>query len=622
MTCSSSTISSPEPAGRGGRRARKGGGKARWLALALPPMLCIASVVLFLSLGAVPAHGERAQRSVLLDEARRAIGRGDGIDAEMKLRAALERGAPAIEVNALMGQALMMQDRRDRARPWLAAGRFSPSTAAAGWRSLGLLERLDGHLPASGRAYDKALAIIPGDASLWVEIGHLRYAGGEHRLAIEAADHALALDPASVRALEFRGRLVRDRYGLLAAIPWFERAVVNDPKDVAVLLEYAATLGELGRASECLTVTRRVLQLSPKNPRAYYLQAALAARADNYALARGLLQRTKGKLDGQPGVQLLRGVVEIAAGNPGAASEALEAVLRARPDNLRARELLARAIAMGGQYRYATLRFAADIADGEASPYVLTSVARAFEALGDRQRAGELLDRAARPLVAALRVLGDAGRIGALLALGQTGSAQAAAEATRKSDPGFYDAQALAGDVQLAMGHAREAQARYALAAEIRMPETLFLRRFAAYAMARDLKGGQELVEGYLRQNPTSRPALRAAAQIATGTGDPGRARAILAWLRDNGGEGDVQLLSDLALAEAGTGDFEAARDNALAAYRLQRASPMATQALAYSYAALGDRPVEARALLDKAQAIVGDTPLIANSRARLRAPG
>jgi tetratricopeptide (TPR) repeat protein len=597
----------------------RGRGIIAWLGVsALVPLLCLAA--LFTGLGAGPAHGEGPGRTELIERAGRALARGDGIDAEVKLQEALDQGTPRADVNALMGQALMAQDRRDRARPWLTPGRFSPATAAAGWRSLGLLERLDGNLPASGRAYDRALAIIPKDPSLWVEIGRLRYAGGEHRLAIEASEHALALDAASVRALEFRGQLVRDRYGLLAALPWFERAIVNDPKDVPVLLEYAATLGELGRASECVTVTRRVIQLSPKNPRAFYLQAALAARAGKYTLARGLLARTRGKLDAQPGVQMLRGVVEIAAGNTAAAAEALEAVLVARPDSLRARELLARAIVMGGQYRYATLRFSGEIARGQASPYLLTSVARAWEALGDRQRAGELLDRAARPAGSPLRVLGDAGRIGQLLESGQTGSAQAAAETARRSDPGFYDAQALAGDVQLALGHGAEAQARYALAAEIRLPESLFLRRFAAYAMARDLKGGRDLVEGYLRQNPTSRPALRAAAQLAIGLDDFRRARSILSWLRDNGGEGDVELLCELSMVEARGGDIEAARTSALDAYGLQRASSLAAQALGYTDAMLGGRDEEARALLDKAEAIAGNTRLIAETRARLQA--
>lgn len=585
--------------------------------------LAALAALLGLALAAAPAMGEVPARDALVAQAARAIVRGDGIDAEMKLRAALAQGAPRPSVNAMMGEALLAQGQRGRAREWLAGGAFTSGTAVAGWRALALLERLDGNLAASGRAYDRALALVPQDASLWVEIGRLRYAGGEHRLAIEAADHALSLDPASVRALEFRGQLVRDRYGLRAAIPWFERAITIDQQDVPVLLEYAATLGELGRAGECLTVTRRVLQLSAKNPRAYYLQAVLAARAGNHALARRLLVRTKGKLDGQPGVQLLRGAVEIEAGNPGAAAEALEAVLRARPDDQRAQELLLRAIVMAGQYRYAALRFADAAARGQTSPYMLTQIARAHEALGERQRAGELLDQAARGRRASFRVLGDGGRTGALMAQGQSGAAEAAAEAARRGDPGFYDAQAYAGDVQLALGRAGAAQVRYAIAAEIRSPENLFQRRYAAFALAGDRKGAAQLVAAYLGQNPSSRAAQRAAADLAMASRDFARARTALVWLRANGGEGDVALLCDLAMTEAALGDAAAAREAAMAASRLQRSSPLAAQALGYAYAMAGEHPAQARALLDKAQALGGPSPLIADARARLlRSPG
>ena len=608
MTCSSSTISNPDPASGGSRR--KSGGR---LAFAL------AVLVMPLALSSSPGLGDRPQSEALIDAARAALTRGDGIDSEMKLRAALAKGAQRQDVAAWMGKAYLEQENFDKAREWLVPGDFSPDTAAQGWRALGLLERLQGNLPASGRAYDKALKLIPDDASLWVEVGRLRYSGGEHRLAIEAAEHALALDPANMRALQFRGQLVRDRYGLLAALPWFEQALTHDAKDVSVLLDYAATLGELGRASEAVTVTRRVLELSPKNPEAYYIQAVIAARAGDYKLSRALLMRTGDALDAKPGLQMLRGVLEIAAGNYEIASEALEDVLRARPSSQHAKALLARAIYLGGQYRYATLRFTDDIARNEASPYLLTVVARSYEALGDRKRAGELLDRAAAPQPASLRILPAQGRIGELLAHGQGGAAEASAEAARRSDPGFYDNQALAGDVQLALGHPAAAQERYAAAAEIRMPESLFKRRFAAYAMAGDIRGSQELVEGYLRQNPTSRPALRAAAALAIGMGDSFRARAILMWLRDNGDGRDIELLTNLALIEVGEGDLIAARSTAQSAYRMQRANPSATQALGFSYAAMGIQTAEARALLDKAQAMVGNTPLIAQARRELK---
>lgn len=582
----------------------------------------LALAALTLSLGGpftlqAASPGAGADR---IETARAALSRGDGIDGEMKLRAALQAGVPRGAVAALMGQAYLVQEDRTRARQWLAPGDFAPDTAAEGWRALGLLERLDGNLLASARAYDKALALIPRDASLWVEIGRLRYVGGEHRAAIEAAEHALALDPDNVRALEFRGQLVRDRYGLMGALPWFEQAIMHDPRDVSVLLQYAATLGELGRASEAVTVTRRVLELNPKNPRAYYLQAVIAARAGNYALARTLLAHTRGKLDREAGVQMLRGAVETALGNPSAGAEALEAVLRARPDNRAARDLLARAIFLAGEYRYVTLRFAADIARDDASPYLLAVVARSHEALGQRRRAGELLDRAARGETPPLRIMPAQGAIGAMLARGEGAAAELRVEGARAANPGFYDAQALAGDVQLALGHAQAAQQRYAAAAEIRMPESLFIRRFEAYAMAGDRMGGAQLVEGYLRQNPTSRPALRAAARLAVSAGDSIRARAILAWLRGNGEGQDVQLLSDLAMTQASLGDLDAARESAGAAYRLQRASPLATQALGYTYAASGVSPLAAQALLDKAQVLVGATPAIAEARRWLQA--
>jgi predicted Zn-dependent protease len=86
-----------------------------------------------------------------------------------------------------------------------------------------------------------------------------------------------------------------------------------------------------------------------------------------------------------------------AAGNSRTASDAFERLLALQPSNMRARELLARALFAGRQYRYLTRRFQGDIARADASPYLLTVVARGFEAVGDRAAAGRLLDSAAMP---------------------------------------------------------------------------------------------------------------------------------------------------------------------------------------------------------------------------------
>ncbi|MBT0669099.1 tetratricopeptide repeat protein [Novosphingobium profundi] len=559
--------------------------------------------------------------SALVEAARRALASGDGIAAEMKLRAALAAGAAQSDVAAWMGEAYLDQGDRAGARRWLASGRFSPDSSASGWRALARLERLDGNPEAAGTAFDEALRITPDDPALWVEIGRWRYAGGQHGLAIAAARRAIELDPQNVRALQFMGQLVRDRYGLVGALAWFEKAIMLDRDDVSVLLDYAATLGDLGRSRQTVTLTRRVLELAPGNPQAYYLQAVIAARAGNFDLVRSLLARTKGALEGYPAAVQLRGIAELALGNPQTAGEAFETVLRTRPESARTKDLLVRTIYLSGQYRYATLRFAEDIARGDASPYMLTTVARAYEALGERDRAGALLDAAARPRRATLHVVGRQGAIGRLLAQGQGRAAEAAAETARHANPGSYDALAQAGDVQLALGNAVAAQVRYGEAAAIRMPASLFLRRYAAFVMAGDRRGARQLVEGFLAQNPRNREALRAAAGLAIEDGDYIRAQAILGWLCDNGGARDVQVLSDLALVEAGLGRDDAASATARRAYLLQRASPEATQALGFSLAASGRDPETARALFAKAEAMVGRTRLIAQGREMLKVP-
>ena len=574
--------------------------------------------VLALVLTPLASHAEPQSTQALLAEAREALRREDGIAAEMKLRAALAQGMPRERVAALMGSAYLRQGDRQSAREWVAPGVFSPDTRAEGFRVLGWIEQQDRHLDAAMRAYDRALAAAPNDADLWIEIARLRDRRGEHTLALQAGDRAMAIDPRNVRALEFRGDVVRDRFGLLASLPWYESALAKAPGDVSVLIRHAATLGDLGRATEALVATRRLLQVKPGNPQAYYLQAVLAGRARRYDLARQLLARTRGKLDTLPGVMLVSAASELSAGNTQTAAELCERLLQRDPTNMPARQLLARALYLSEQYRYLTLRFADDIARGDASPYLLTIVARGFEAIGNRLQAGELLDRAALPAKAALRVVPKGSVVGALMAQGRSQEALAAAANDLAAHPGSYAAQSLAGDVQLATGRALAAQRRYAAAARIRMTDSLLQRRFEAFAGTGNLRAAAQMVQGYLLQNPANRVALRLQATLAVRAGDSPRAGAILDHLRRAGGDGDVQLLMDSALVQLNLGEDAAAQQAADQAYRMQRASPVAAQMLALSYATTGVKPGQVRSLLAKARQMIGDNPILAETTRRL----
>lgn len=583
-------------------------------------IIALACAALVLAPSGAGHAAPPASPAMLIAQARRDLVRGDGIAAEVRLKQAIEAGASREAVAAAMGEAFVAQGKLDAAREWLEPGRFSPKTAARGFRALGRLEQREGNLAASGRAFDRAIALTPRDATMWVEIGRLRYSGAEHLLALDAADYALELDPANVRALEFRGQIVRDQFGLVAALPWFEAALARAPNDVSVLGEYAATLGELGRAREMLVVTRRMLELDPGNPRAFYLQAVMAARAGNAGLARGLFNRTGGKLADLPGAMLLEGLLEIHAGNYFLAIEALERLAKRQPANARVQDLLARAYFLAGEYREVVRHFSAVAGRPDASPYLLTLVARSHEILGERDQAAPLLDRAANYRAVLVVPVYEGSPIGRLIASGRLAEAEAIVEQDRAANPGSAHAQALAGDVFLAEGRVNGALERYRRAANVRMSESLLQRMAVAYVLSGDTDDARLLVNAFLYQNPTSHAAIRLSAGFSANAGNWRRARLLLEHLKANGAQRDVALLTDLALAQLRDGDAQASEETAREAYRLQRASPVAAQVWGLSLAALGQSPRQAAALLKKARRIMGDTPLLAEGRMLLAA--
>ena len=90
-----------------------------------------------------------------------------------------------------------------------------------------------------------------------------------------------------------------------------------------------------------LAASRAILAVDPKNSNAWLLQAALAARAGKYDLARSLYRRTNGALDDQPAAQLLAAAVDLQTGNAEQGVQRLQRLLVLQPDNAKARRLLA-----------------------------------------------------------------------------------------------------------------------------------------------------------------------------------------------------------------------------------------------------------------------------------------
>ena len=558
----------------------------------------LAAACLLLA-GIVPAQADSGALDRALAAARTALAGGDGIAAQARLRDAQTAGASQDDVRALMGEALLAQGDLAKAREWLAPAGFSPPTRALGFRMLGRLELGERHLPEAGAAFDRALAVAPEDSALWTDIARLRYTGGEQAQAIQAADRALRFGPGDPAALAFRALLIRNQNGLAAALPWFEAALAQAPEDTGIRADYAATLADMGHFVAALKEIRAVQKANPGDLRMLYFQAAIAARGGQRSLARRLLQRTKGKLRDVPGAMLLGAALELEAGNVNLAVELSDRLLRYQPDNLLAQHILARAIARSGDSGAVVSRFSVLAQRIDASPYLLTVVARAYEETGRRREAVALLKQAGAPPAPLLQPLPagadlpvlaqrypDAPRqaaeavpyIRALLALGQTDTAAAAAHKLLGGNSGAPDAYLIAGDAELARASPATALPLYRTAAAIRFGEGELLRLDRTLRATERARDADTLVFAYAVENPQSLIAARLLANVCARGGQWKQSAELLDWIGVRSGWRDASLLADLAFARLRQGRADEARRLATRATALQPASPSVRQ--------------------------------------------
>ncbi len=423
----------------------------------------------------------------------------------------------------------------------------------------------NGDLAQAGRFYDQARDIDPENAGLWVDIARLRFRGGEHLTAIEAADYALELDPRYAPALLMRAQLVRDANGMNEALPWFEAAVEADPRHPDAVADYAATLGDLGRYEDMLVVVRQLAALAPEHPHVHYLQAVLAARANDPVLASTLLNRSGLTDNGVPAALMLDAIVNLQQGNADTAVEILDGLAQRQPANMRVSELLARALWLGGRDREIVDRFAGMAERPEASSYLVMLVGRSLERLGERERAIPFISKALQtrePGPFVLKGSGSGtipavtGELRDFVGNGNNDAARRIASVFLNRLPQSGDIHALAGDTELASGNAGRALELYAVAAGVRRSWPLTRKIIAAYRDYGDDLAADVLLTRYIAGDPQNTSALLLLAQRSAEGED---------WLR-------VAVLLDTAIALGAGNDLEVLSLRAQAARGLERA--------------------------------------------------
>jgi len=561
--------------------------------------------------------------------ARAYLALGDGVAAEGELGRATNAGFDAQRAHQLYAHAWLLQG--DAARALAEAGKAEPRFGGYALRVAARARAAQGDLPGAQAMLATVLAANARDSYAWGDLGRVRYTGGDIAGAIDAATKAIDLDRNNVEALVLRGELVRDQYGLLASLPWFEAALKHDAYFHPALIEYAATLGDVGRNVDMLDATRRALAARPGSPQALYLQAVLAARASNYDLARALMQKTGGKIDHLPGALLLNGMLQYQGGDYEQAIGTWRELVGRQPFNLDGRRMLGAALLRSGDARGALDVLRPLALRGDADSYTLSLVGRAFERTGERDWAAKYLDRSAWPSLAGATPFGTddslpqlaaasdnlpddpVARVGYLKGLVDAGDASAAlnqAQALARTYPGAPAAHLAVGDVLMVMGRFDDAATAYRRAADLRFDEATMLRAVDALDRAHRTVEATNVLSLYLSQNPQSIPAQRLVAHRQMVGGDWDAAIDTLEQLRSRIGNRDVALLSELAYAYTGNDDADAGIVFAKAAYRLAPMNPAATDSYGWALYQQG-KTEPALQLLEKAASIAPDNAML-----------
>jgi predicted Zn-dependent protease len=311
-----------------------------------------------------------------------------------------------------------------------------------------------------------------------------------------------------------------------------------------------ATLGDDGQAGAMLKAVRKLAAIAPDDPRVFYLQAVLAARGGEFALASSLLTRSGMAARGVPAAMQLDALINMAEGNPESATATLETLAERQPANARVRELLAKALLEGGHPGDLIARFDTDARRPDASSYLIMLVARAYERLGDRVRAAPLLARAygganPRPAVLAVQeglppptaAAREAARVG------DWAVALAGTRALVLRYPASADVAALSGDVMLGSGDPQAALTAYALAAKVRRPWPLTRKAVLAYTFVGDQKAAGTLLARHVAGEPDNASALYALATSEAALGNWARTALLLDHAIGLGAGHDATLL-------------------------------------------------------------------------------
>ena len=552
----------------------------------------------------------------------------DAADAKSELLSVREMDVDSGRIDYLLGKAYWLLGEYDKAKTELTSDNIGSESYTNAQRILGRTLLEAGDIDGSRQAFDRAVEKSPEDSMLWTDIARFRFVLGDQKAAIEAVEYAVKLDEKNIRALEFRGRMVRSQFGLLAALPWFERALEINPDDIPVMIEYATTLGDAGLATEMLEVSREILELEPQSGIAYYMQATIAARARNYKLARRLLNQAGDRQNGLPAGLLLSAIIEYELQNYNLAIKKFRKLLGLQPNNKTALKLLSASHYRAGEYNEANENITRYINKHGPDSYSNIIAARVLEALDKRSEAAIYLNRVIQNQAAGISLVREDNNfyeiqsvalknpdradliipyIRALLERDNKVGALNLATSLLSKNKGVADAHILVGDIQIRNNNISAALKHFNDARAIKFEQSLMLRLVDAYRRAQNFDAARETLLSYLSNNPRDIMAQKLIADTYMELGNAAQAIFWLESIKDRIGYNDTIILTKLARSYVAYDRLDDAVKIAKIAYEINPLNVDTTRVYGYTLLEQGVNGKAAVELLEKAQKLLPD---------------
>jgi choline-sulfatase len=189
-------------------------------------------------------------------------------DAVARLRDVENRGVDSYEVHYYLGRALAgMQRWRDAAAEYATAVRRLPG-GAEGWRGLGESRVALGDSRGAVPAFERLVALAPGDAAARMELGEALRDVARYEDAARVIRDALAIDARPAQYWHSLGTVLGAGGDIAGAERAFNEAIAREPTNGQYVYNHGVALFRLGRKDEAAAQMNRAAALGyrPSGP--------------------------------------------------------------------------------------------------------------------------------------------------------------------------------------------------------------------------------------------------------------------------------------------------------------------------------------------------------------------